>query len=473
VATIVERDVDVGTPKHRVGFWLVMVGVVIMLAGALFGYDQGVISGALEGIKDEFDLSTTLVEVITSWVTLGALFGALLAGLLADRIGRRRTILVAAVLFCVGAALEAAAPGTAVLVVGRFTVGFGVGVASVAAPLYAAEMAPAALRGRFVSIYQLAITIGIFVAYLVDQALSNSGSWRVMLGVSAVPALLLIVAIAPMTDTARWLSKAGRRDDAKGALNRIDPDADADAKLAEIESSLAADADQASWGEVFGKAMRRPLLIGVGLAVFQQITGINAIIYYADQIFGFAGFSTPQDQAAATTWAIGAVNVLATFVAVAYVDRFGRKPLLLAGLVGMGVSLFVVGCCFIRLDESAGQGESMAGIFTLVALVVFIASFAFSLGPIVWTIINEIFPNRVRGRAVAVATAANWGSAWLVSQFFLTLIDAIGESATFWLFAGFSALAYVFIARFVPETKGRTLEEIEAMWSARARQPAR
>jgi MFS transporter, SP family, galactose:H+ symporter len=148
-----------------------------------------------------------------------------------------------------------------------------------------------------------------------------------------------------------------------------------------------------------------------------------------------------------------------------YVDRFGRKPLLLAGLVGMGLSLFVVGCCFLRLDESAGAGETMSGIFTLVALVVFIASFAFSLGPIVWTIINEIFPNRVRGRAVAIATAANWGSAWLVTQFFLTLVDRIGEPATFWLFAGFSALAFVFISRLVPETRGKTLEEIESMWT--------
>jgi SP family galactose:H+ symporter-like MFS transporter len=455
---------DASEPKRRVGFWLLMVGVVIMLAGALFGYDQGVISGALHGMQAEFDLSTSLTEVITSGVTLGALVGALIAGLLADRIGRRRTILIAALLFCVGAVLEAAAPNTNVLVVGRFTVGFGVGVASVAAPLYAAEMAPSRLRGRFISTYQLAITIGIFVAYAVDQVLTNSDNWRLMLGVSAVPAVLLIIAIVPMTDTTRWLVKVGRREDAVRALHRIDPDGDTDAGIAAIEDSLADDADQASWGEVFGRAMRRPLVIGVGLAIFQQITGINAIIYYANEIFGFAGFSTPQEQAAATTWAIGAVNVLATLVAVAYVDHFGRKPLLLMGLVGMGTSLAVVGACFVKLDDAAGSGESMAGTFMLVALVVFIASFAFSLGPVVWTIINEIFPNRVRGRAVAVATAVNWGAAYLVSRYFLTLIEDIGKPATFWLFAFFSLCAFVFIKRIVPETKGRTLEEIEAMW---------
>lgn len=198
--------------------------------------------------------------------------------------------------------------------------------------------------------------------------------------------------------------------------------------------------------------------------MFQQITGINAIIYYANEIFADAGFSTPADQAAATTWAVGGVNVVATFIAIAYIDRFGRKPLLEAGLVGMGLSLSVVGVTFLFLDDStAGSTPSQAGIITLVALVMFIASFAFSLGPVTWTVINEVFPNRVRGKAVSVATAVNWFSAWLVSQFFLTLIDAIGSSATFWLFATFSALAFVWIWHSVPETRGRSLEEIEEM----------
>jgi SP family galactose:H+ symporter-like MFS transporter len=456
-------------PRGRTGVWLVMVGVVIMLAGVLFGYDQGVISGALEGIRNEFDLGSGMVEVITSWVTLGALFGALVAGYLADRLGRRPAILIAAALFIVGALVESLAPGTAVLVIGRFVVGFGVGVASVAAPLYAAESAPTHLRGRFVSTYQLAITIGIFVAYLVDQALSNDGNWRVMLGISAVPALLLLLAMWPMPDSPRWLMKVGRREEAAAALQRTRPDIDVDTALDDVAAQLEADADQASWAEVFSRRLRRPLMIGVGLAVFQQITGINAIIYYADQIFAEAGFSTPADQAAATTWAIGGVNVLATLIAVIYVDRFGRRPLLLTGLVGMTVSLATVGIAFRFMDSAdtsgAGTGgPTEAGIITLVALVVFIASFAFSLGPVVWTVINEIYPSRVRGRAVAVATAANWGAAFLVSQTFLSLIDRIGNSATFWLFAGFSVIAYVWIWKKVPETKGRSLEEIQEMF---------
>ncbi len=460
------------TKKERAGVWLIMVGVVVMLAGLLFGYDQGVIGGALEGIQADFHLGNGMTEVITSWVTLGALFGALAAGDLADRRGRRPALVFAAVLFTVGAALEAMAPGTAVLVVGRLTVGFGVGVASVAAPIYAAEHAPSKWRGRFVSTYQLAITIGIFLAYLVDQALTNGNDWRLMLGVSAVPAVLLVLVMIPMPDTPRWLMKIGRRDDAAKSLHKIRPEVETDTELQAIADQNAIDGDGASWREILTRSLRKPLMVGVGLAVFQQITGINAIIYYSDKIFAAAGFSTPADQASATTWAIGGVNVLATLIAVAYVDRFGRRPLLLCGLVGMAASLTTVGIAFLSLDDvktgadaaTSTNAATAAGVVTLVALVVFIASFAFSLGPVVWIVINEIFPTRVRGRAVAAATAVNWFSAFIVSEFFLTLLDTIGTSGTFWLFASFSVIAFVWVWRKVPETKGRSLEEIQVLW---------
>ena len=220
-----------------------------------------------------------------------------------------------------------------------------------------------------------------------------------------------------------------------------------DVRLQSIEATLRDEPTGASWGEVFAPAWRRPLMVGLGLAVFQQITGINAIIYYSDKIFAAAGFASAQAQTQATTWAIGAVNVLATLIAIAFIDRLGRRPLLLAGLVGMFVSLTAVGFAFLSLDKGTGAASTVAGIVTLVALVVFIISFAFSLGPVVWTVINEIFPGRVRGRAVAVATAANWGAAFLVSEFFLTLVDAIGESATFWLFAFFCVVGGVWIYR--------------------------
>lgn len=456
-------------PRPRMTRTLLAVGLVIMLAGVLFGYDQGVISGALDGITKEFSVSTFLLEVITSWVTLGAMAGALVAGGLADRLGRRMTILAASALFTVGALVEALAPGSFVLVVGRLVVGFGVGVASVAAPLYAAEMAPARLRGRFVSLYQLAITIGIFVAYLVDYILSHSSSWRAMLGVSAVPAVLLVLAVWPLSDSPRWYLKAGRRDEADRALRRVqgvdDVSADLDAMQAAIDEDVRT---AAGWATVFARQWRRPLTIGVALAVLQQFTGINAIIYYADQIFAAAGFTSPTSQSLATLWAIGAVNVVATFVAVAWVDRFGRKPLLFIGTTGMCLSLVVVGAMFLKLSKvtagSTVHATTGQGLVTLVALVVFIASFAFSLGPIVWTIINEIFPSHVRGKAVAVATAANWFAAWLVAQFFLTLVDLITTTGVFWVFAGFCVVTFWFVRRYVPETKGKSLEQIQTMW---------
>lgn len=450
---------------------LLVVLAVVVVAGLLFGYDQGVISGALDGIKRHFTLSSILVEVVTSWVTLGALIGSLLGGYLADLYGRRRAVLIAGLLFIVGALLQALAPDVSLLVIGRLVVGFGVGVAAVAAPLYGAELAPAAHRGRFVSAYQLAITIGIFLAYLVNAGLAASDSWRWMLGVSVVPGVLLMLVGMLGVESPRWLVKAGRRDEARAILAKVGG-GDTAGRLAEIEHTLDEEKGAATWREVFNPAWRKPLVIALGLAIFQQITGINAIIYYANQIFAAAGFSTPASQTMATTWAVGGVNVAATFIAIAFIDKAGRRPLLLAGLVGMGLALLVVGFAFLSIDgqaaNAAGSGPTTAGIVTLVALVVFIVSFAFSLGPVTWTVINEIFPGRVRGRAVAVATAVNWGSAFLVSQFFLTLIEAIGTSTTFWLFAFFCLAGWIWVFRTVPETKGRSLEEIERSWTGRA-----
>jgi len=459
----------VAAGQQQTGNWspaLVLVLVVVLLSGALFGYDQGVISGALEGIQRSLKLSPTLLEVVTSWVTLGALAGSLAGGEIADRLGRRTALLAAAGLFAAGAAVEAFAPNVTILVAGRLVVGFGVGVAAVAAPLYAAELAPAEHRGRFVSAYQLAITIGIFLAYLIDQALASDREWRIMLGVSAVPALLLLVAILPAVESPRWLVRMGQRDRARDSIVRARPWVDPDVRLKSIEDSLRDEPPNASWSEVFAPAWRRPLTIGIGLAVFQQITGINAVIYYSDRIFAAAGFSSPQAQTMATTWAIGAVNVVATLIAVAFIDKLGRRPLLLAGLAGMCASLAAVGLAFFSAG-TAGMSPT-AGMVTLVALILFIVSFAFSLGPVVWTVINEIFPGRVRGRAVAVATAVNWGAAFLVSEFFITLVDAIGEAGTFALFAIFCVAGGVWVYHRVPETKGRSLEQIESLWDAPA-----
>ena len=454
---------------------LLVVLIVVLFSGGLFGYDQGVISGALTGIKSTFSLSPFMVEVVTSWVTLGALLGALAGGELADRIGRKRTVLIAGALFTLGAAVQALAPATTVLVAGRLIIGAGVGVAAVAAPLYAAELAPASLRGRFVSTYQLAITIGIFLAYLIDGWLSANANWRMMLGAAAGPGLLLfIVALVAAPESPRWLMKTHRRDEAAIEIKKIVPAGDdIEADLDGIASALSKEPSGGARSEVFRSEWRRPLMVGLGLAIFQQVTGINAIIYYADQIFGAAGFATEASRTTVTTWAIGGVNVLSTLIAIAFIDRLGRRKLLLTGLIGMTLSLIVVGSAFqfiaapgaaVPSVAKSSVGQSPAGLVTLVGLVAFIISFAFSLGPVVWTVINEIFPGRIRGRAVAVCTAVNWAAAFLVSQFFLTLVGGIGSSATFWLFAAFSVAGWVWVYVYVPETKGLSLEQIQGIW---------
>jgi SP family galactose:H+ symporter-like MFS transporter len=448
--------------------WLMVVLLVVLFAGGLFGYDQGVISGALEGVKKTFSLSLLMVQVVTSWVTLGALAGSLVAGELGDRLGRKRAILIAGALFTLGAIIQWAAPSAVVLVAGRLIIGAGVGMAAVSAPLYAAELAPAHLRGRFVSAYQLAITVGIFLAYLINGQLSASANWRLMLGLSGVPglALFLIALFAP--ESPRWLMSRNRRADAAREAAKVQPDVDVHIQLDSIETAIRRDSHTASWREIFSPTWRRPLLIAVGLAVFQQITGINAIIYYANQIFALAGFATEVSRASVTLWAIGGVNVLSTFIAIAFIDKMGRRLLLLVGLIGMGASLAVVGTAFHFIAPAVGahavSGPTPAGIVTVVALIVFIASFAFSLGPVTWTVINEIFPAQIRGRGVALATAINWGSAFVVSQFFLSLVAVLGSAWTFWFLAALCALGWIWIWLRVPETRGLSLEKIQDMW---------
>src|ERR1700729_3413176 len=301
-------EVPSQVPDHLPFARAASIFAVVLLAGALFGYDQGVISGALVGIQKEFAVGA--IALVTSWVTVGAMFGSPGGGYIADHFGRRRALLAAAGLFIVGALVEAFAPNVPVLVFGRLVAGFRVGVAAVAAPLYAAELAPTAQRGRFVSSYQLAITVGIFVAYFVNQALAGPDGWRTMLGVAAVPGALLGLAVLIAVESPRWFAKVGRRDDALRTLVALGAEHDAEARLAAIAKSLRAEVKTPSWGEVFAPRWRTPLMIGIGLAVLQQLTGINAIIYYSNSIFAAAGYATPAEQAQATTWPIGAANVL-------------------------------------------------------------------------------------------------------------------------------------------------------------------
>ncbi len=450
-----------GAERHPV-FYIAMVSTIAAVGGMLFGYDTGVISGAILFIEREFSLSAEAQGLVVSVVTAGALVGAIAAGAMADGLGRRVTNITAGVLFVVSSILCGLAPGALTLVAGRFLVGVAVGMTSVAAPMYIAEVAPPAMRGRLVSYFQLAVTIGIFAAYLVDAALAASGSWRWMLALAVVPGALLAGGMVAMPESPRWLLKRGREEEARRVLGLV-RESGVDREIADVREELAREGS-GTWGDLLGRDARPALVVGIGLAVFQQITGINAVIYYAPQIFQSAGFSSDTVALAATT-GIGAINVAATFIAIGLVDRVGRRPLLLAGTTGMVVALAVLGVAFLE-TKSGGETPGYLGALTVVCLALYIVCFAFSLGPIVWTMISEIFPLRNRAHAVAISTAANWAANFAVSLTFPILREDLGSAPTFLLYAALGVLTILFVMTRVPETKGKTLEEIQRLWRA-------
>jgi sugar porter (SP) family MFS transporter len=442
-----------------------LITLIAALGGLLFGFDTGVISGALLFIIPDFHLGPAAQGFVVGVVTLGALIGALLGGAAADAVGRRPTNIAGGAAFILGSLVSAVAPDVATLIVGRFVIGIAIGLSSVAAPLYIAELAPARRRGTLVSLFQLAVTVGILASYIVDGMLAPTQAWRTMLGVAVIPGAALVFGMLPMPESPRWLMKHGRATEAEAALRRVRQDQKVeqkvDAELQEIAADIAQDRP-AAWRDLSAPELRPALLVGIGLAVFQQVTGINTIIYYAPQIFEAAGFGSATTALAATT-GIGVVNVLATVVAIALVDRWGRRPLLLAGLTGMIVSLLALAVASAD-GTSAGTSTGWLGATTVACIGIYIVCFAFSLGPIVWLMISEIFPNRIRARAASVSTAANWAANFVVSLTFPLLRASLGSSLTFVLYALFGVIAIAFVARRVPETRGKTLEEIAADW---------
>ncbi len=438
------------TPRGPV----VRVAALAGLGGLLFGYDTGVISGASQFLAERFDLGDQALEVVVSAVLAGAIVGALLAGQLVGRIGRRRTIMLAAVLFVAGALGSALAPSDEVLLIARVGLGVAIGITSLAVPLYISESAPAANRGALVALFQLAVTVGILVATLVDEAFSGvSEGWRWMLGLAVVPAVILFFGMLSAPPSPRWLVSKGRIEEAADVLRHLGAPERVPALMAEIREDLAG-TGAGRLRDLLAPALRTVLVIGVAMAIIQQITGINTVIYYDVNIFERAGFVDASD----AIWAavvVTTMNVLATFIAIRYIDRVGRRRLLIVGMTGMIVGLVALGLTF-----ALPSGEEAASALSLVALVVYVVCFAFSLGPVVWVLIAEIYPTAVRGPAMSVATMANWSANLLVALTFLTLLDELGEAETFWLYAGITALALVFVVLRVPETRGKTLEEI-------------
>jgi MFS transporter, SP family, sugar:H+ symporter len=433
------------------------------LGGLLFGYDTGVISGAILFITEDFGLSPFMQGAVVAALLLGAMVGAGLAGPLSDRMGRRRLIIIAAVTFTVGALAAAVAPSAWTLVAARFVIGLAVGSAALVVPLYLSEIAPTEIRGAIASLNQLMIVVGILAAFIVNAILASSADWRLMLGLAAVPSLILLLGMVFMPETPRFLVRTGEEEEARDVLDEVHSDEERRDETPErkIEEIREVEDQEAGSGFELLKApwVRPALVVAIGLAVFQQLIGINTIIYYAPTTLTSVGYGP--ESAIYANLVIGVLNVAMTVVAIRIIDRVGRKPMLLAGLVGMVTSLTVLGVASAVLSEPKAAGDP-AAVITLVCLAGFIVSFAATWGPVVWVMLPEVLPLSVRGTAMGLAVCLHWGANFLVSQTFPVILDGWGPGPVFLGYAAIGVIAFGFVKLLVPETKSRSLEEMEA-----------
>lgn len=432
---------------------------VATMGGFLFGYDTAVINGANELLKEYFNLDAAGLGIATASAVIGCIPGAAIAGTLSDRYGRKKVLYLTAILFGVSAILSALPFTLTQFLIARFIGGIGIGIASMVCPVYIAECSPADKRGRLGTLFQFGIVLGIFVTLFINLFIQNLGDldwniqfgWRWMLGAEVFPSLAFLGLIALSPESPRWLVMQGRVDQAKQVLIRWTSELVATKEIQAIQETIQQ--DQGKFSELFQKRYRKPLIAALGLMIIQQFCGINAIIYYSTSIFSASGAGMAD--AFISTVIVGFVNMIFTIVAISFVDKAGRRPLLIIGLIGQFFALSTVAILFGNGSESS---------ILLIAVLVFIASFAMSIGPIGWLFASEVFPSRYRGRAMSLASFTIWVSTYIVAQMFPILNEGIGASATFWIFAGVSLFGIFFVLKMVPETKGKTLEEIAKAW---------
>jgi SP family arabinose:H+ symporter-like MFS transporter len=439
--------------------YILLLSLVAAFGGFLFGYDTAVVSGAIGFLTQHFQLTAELTGWAASSLLVGCMVGAILGGPMGDRWGRRPSLMLCAVLFAASSLASALPDSLATFAWARFAGGVAIGAASMLSPLYIAEISPEKIRGTLVALYQLAIVVGILVVFFVNLQIQRLGTeawnvttgWRWMFASLVAPSVLFGICLAIVPESPRWLMKQGRQAQAQRILERIGGPENAAREVAQIEAALRQ--EEGRWSELFTTGYRRALLVGIALAVFGQFSGINAIMYFAPEIFKAAGEGT--DAAFQQTVTVGVVNLLFTFVAIWLVDKAGRRPLLIVGTLVQAVSLTFIGFMFAR---------GASGSLLLVGILGFVAAFAVAMGPIPWIVNSEIFPTKLRGRAMSLAIFCLWFADWMVTQTFPMLREGIGPARTFWVYAACSLLSTVFVVFLVPETKGRTLEEIEASW---------
>ncbi len=449
--------------------YAIRVALTVALGGFLMGFDASVISGVVTFIEPEFGLTKIELGWSVASLTLTASLAMMLAGPLSDRLGRRPVLMIAAVLFAASALASAVAPSFITLVAARMLGGLGVGAALIVAPMYIAEIAPAEMRGRMVSFNQLNIVIGISAAFFTNYLILRLGhsdfgwakalrlgewNWRWMLGVEALPAIFYFLALFAVPESPRWLVMNGKDDDARRVLEKVSGSAQAEADIGSVKASLQAEqsAERGSLGELFRPALRLVLSIGILVAVLQQITGINSVFFYAPMIFEQSGIGT--DASFMQAALVGLVNLVFTVLAILFIDRFGRRPLLGGGLTG-------IAACMLLLSYGFGCADINPKII-LVGILGFVASFAISLGPVMWVLFSEIFPNRVRGLAISFVGLINSAVSFSVQLIFPWELQKLGNSVTFLIYGLFAIVGLVIVMRLLPETKGKSLEELEA-----------
>ena len=437
--------------------YIYLIAAVAALGGLLFGFDTAVISGAIVFMEAQFEMTAGMVGWTTSCALLGCILGVAFAGSLSDRFGRKRTLVVSAMLFTVSA-LGTAFPETlSTFVAYRIVGGMGVGVASMLSPVYIAEISPARIRGRLVAMNQVAIITGMLVTYSVNYLIVaadiGSDSWRWMFAAEAVPSGLLLILLVFVPESPRFLAQLGKRDASIAVLTRVGGAQHAEREIREIEEAL--ELEEGTVSEIFKPALRKPLMIGIVLAIATQVTGINTILYYMPTIFIMAGFEQ-QETAFLATIPVALLNVLFSLMAVLFVEKLGRRGILSIALSGMFVFLVLMGLAF--------WGSSFPPAMVVVIVLGYLGFFMFGLGPGFWVLVSEIYPTRVRGRALSLVTVVLWTATYTVSQTFPMLVESFSATAAFWIYAVMSLLALMFVRKVVPETKGMTLEGIESMW---------
>ncbi|MDP4679424.1 MAG: sugar porter family MFS transporter [Cyclobacteriaceae bacterium] len=459
-----------GTGSTR---FLAMVCFVASLGGILFGFDTAVISGTVSMVEAQFSLDKLAVGWFGSSALVGAILGSMVAGILGDRYGRKPILIISAILFFFSALGSAIPPSFSLLIPARLLGGLGIGIASVLAPLYISEFSPPTIRGRLVALYQMSIVIGILLAYFSNwwllgfsqnhiDTFSSTGIlhqvmvsevWRGMFGAEMIPAALFFFLLLIIPESPRWLVKEGREEEANKILIKLGGAVRANQELKAIHNAVVE--RSGSLKELLKPGFRLALIVGLGLSIFGQFTGVNIVVYYGPDILKDAGFNF--DSALKFQVAIGLINLIFTALALWKIDTWGRRPLLIGGMVSVFVSLIIIGIMF-SIPETQG-------IWIVVMLCIYMASLAFSINAVIWVLLGEIYPIRMRGRAMSIATFANWGTNFITAFIFPWFVAQIGMGAGFFVFAGFCFVAVVFFYKFIPETKRKSLEEIEAYWA--------